>query len=413
MDSLSAILNIGVVQLISNITPETYLDPKKKDVIDYFVISVLCICWLRFFCYFLVIRDISKLVLTLISMIGDTLNFMFLMGCFIIIMASIFTTLYQDTNPEKYGSFAITVRYMFDAAIASYDYDNMGSRVVSHSILIMFHTFISNVMLLNYLIAILSTTYENMKQTGIFYYKVNLYQYCERFQIAFNDAAYGEIVLHPPPLSYMTATLIPFLVSPVAMKHMTKAYSYILFWVENTVLIGGFLFFEIFIFPIAYLKVWINIIRNSIGTFKKICNSFIIAVLGIFILFFIMMRDVYYLCRILLYHQGCREGQGLIEKEDEGIDAETKVKVYNEIRATVIHLFKKLQKHMRQNQRQGSDSEFEEENEEDDADNIDYFYIEDDEHMNEDFLYVVKKSLIIEEWKKKKFQMERQRRLIA
>ena len=37
--------------------------------------------------------------------------------------------------------------------------------------------------------------------------------------------------------------------------------------------------------------------------------------------------------------------------------------------------------------------------------------MEDDEHMNEDFLYVVKKSLIIEEWKKRKVTVERKERV--
>lgn len=33
--------------------------------------------------------------------------------------------------------------------------------------------------------------------------------------------------------------------------------------------------------------------------------------------------------------------------------------------------------------------------------------------MNEDFLYVVKKSLIIDEWKKRRFEMEKQARILG
>jgi len=51
----------------------------------------------------------------------------------------------------------------------------------------------------------------------------------------------------------------------------------------------------------------------------------------------------------------------------------------------------------------GNDSEDEDEEEEDYLNNeYEFFHIEDDENLNEDFLYVVKKSLIIEEWKKRK-----------
>lgn len=94
MDSLSAILNIAAVQIIASIEPESLLDPNTKDSVDYFMIVVLGISWLRFFVYFLVVRSISKLLLTLIAMIGDTVSFMFIVCCFILIMASVFTTLY-------------------------------------------------------------------------------------------------------------------------------------------------------------------------------------------------------------------------------------------------------------------------------------------------------------------------------
>jgi hypothetical protein len=42
--------------------------------------------------------------------------------------------------------------------------------------------------------------------------------------------------------------------------------------------------------------------------------------------------------------------------------------------------------------------------EEDELDlDVDYFRIEDEADMNEDFLYVVRKSLIIDEWKKRRY----------
>lgn len=97
----------------------------------------------------------------------------------------------------------------------------MGDRELSFSILQIVFVFFGNILLLNYLIAILSTTYENMKQTGIFKYKVNLYQYCERFMIAFEEKAYGEIVLHPPPLSYISMVMIPFVWSSFLMTYVT------------------------------------------------------------------------------------------------------------------------------------------------------------------------------------------------
>ena len=240
-------------------------------------------------------------------MIGDTLSFMFIVCCFILIMASVFTTLYQDTNPDKYGGLALTVRSLFDAAIGQYDYEGMEGRELSHSILLIGHVFFSNILLMNYLIAILSTTYENMKQSGIFRYKVNLYKYCERFMIAFNDRDYGEIVLHPPPVSYLSAMMIPFLVSRKAMRFISKGFSYLMFWAENIFFIMAFMLFELAIMPIAYIKVWINIIRNSMGVLNTIVNCLVWLIIGLFMMIFLLFKDVFHLVKILSFHHGCRK----------------------------------------------------------------------------------------------------------
>lgn len=118
MDTISATLNILAVVLIQKIDPNMYLQPKMKDLIDYFMLLVLTVSWLRFFSYFLVVRSISKLLLTLIEMIGDTLSFLFIVSCFILIMSSVFATLYQDNYPEKYGGLAKTVATLFSGVVA-------------------------------------------------------------------------------------------------------------------------------------------------------------------------------------------------------------------------------------------------------------------------------------------------------
>jgi len=200
----------------------------------------------------------------------------------------------------------------------------MEGRELSHSLLIIGHVFFSNILLMNYLIAILSRTYENMKQSGIFRYKVNLYQYCERFMIAFNDRAYGEIILHPPPLSYLSSMMIPFLVNKESLKHVSKGFSYFMFWFENIYFIIAFFFFEICIMPIAYIKVWINIIRNSMGVLNTFLNCLIWAALGFFIMFYLLFKDISYLIKILSYHNGCKFGKA-DELAEEVIDPLIKI----------------------------------------------------------------------------------------
>ena len=230
------------------------------------MILVLVVTWLRFFVYFLVMRNISKLLLTLSAMVGDTLSFMFLVVCFILIMASVFTTLYQDVAADKFGNLTLTIRSLFDASLANYDFEMTPERETSYSALMVFNVFFANILLMNYLIAILSTTYEMMRQSGIFRYKVNLYTYCERFMLAFKNRVYGELILHPPPLTYMSIGFImPVFCSSNGMEKMSKLFSYFMYWLENVVFSTFFLIFELFIAIPSYFKIFHNIFVNCRG----------------------------------------------------------------------------------------------------------------------------------------------------
>lgn len=165
-----------------------------------------------------------------------------------------------------------------------------------------FHVFFSNILLMNYLIAILSTTYDNMRETGIFKYKINLYQYCERFMIAFNNKSYGESILHPPPLSYLSVLMIPFFICTNLMVYISKGFSYLMYWLENLIFIFAFFALELLICPIAYIKVWFNLIRNSMGVFRIICNCIVWAIIGVIMMVFIVISDFCNLLKILCCH---------------------------------------------------------------------------------------------------------------
>lgn len=165
--------------------------------------------------------------------------------------------------------------------------------------------------------------------------------------IAFEDEAYGEMVLHPPPVSYISAMLIPFVFSRVVMRFISKGFSYFMHWIENTVFICGFLLFEVVLAPLTYVKVWINLIASSVGLLKTVVNCLVWVILGVPMIIFIILRDAAYLIKILSYHQGCRDGKA-DELNDDDISQETRERIYNEIRNTVIALYKRLKRHISQ-----------------------------------------------------------------
>ena len=86
--------------MIGKTKPESILDPAQKQTLDYYVITVVIVSWLRFFAYFLVIRSISKFLNTLIKMIYDAVSFVLIMTSYLLLMGTVFTTLFSKPLPD-------------------------------------------------------------------------------------------------------------------------------------------------------------------------------------------------------------------------------------------------------------------------------------------------------------------------
>ena len=172
-DLVSGTVNIAAFNLIGNSTPYEMIDENTKRYYDYYMICVLIISWLRFFSYFLVINSISKVTLTLFMMVKEMMYFLFVLCCYLVLMTTIFATLFRDTNtPDglEYQSLFLTLRQLIDYFFANYNiYMDMGNYSTSYAVLVMIHLTISNIFLLNFLVAILQTVYDIMIKNGDFY----------------------------------------------------------------------------------------------------------------------------------------------------------------------------------------------------------------------------------------------------
>ena len=128
MDCINAILNIFSFEFVINVPVWVLLNTQYKYYIDYLMIVVLIVSWLRFFIYFLIVREISKMLLTIYEMLADTMSFIFIVVCYLLIVASVFTTLYQDVNVDKFGGMARSLKTLYDGTMTVYDYKGMNDR---------------------------------------------------------------------------------------------------------------------------------------------------------------------------------------------------------------------------------------------------------------------------------------------
>lgn len=158
-DLISGLVTIVAFNVVGSSEPEKILNVYGKRAFDYYMILVLMVSWLRFFSYFLVISHISKITLTLFMMLFETIYFLLILSCYMVLMATVFATLFRDTETEDaindYHSLLRTLRALVDYFLANYDVKEMGKYTTSHSILYILHVTISNIFLLNFLVAIL------------------------------------------------------------------------------------------------------------------------------------------------------------------------------------------------------------------------------------------------------------------
>lgn len=97
-DLLAGGVNILAFNIVGSSSAESILNVQTKRFYDYYMIMVLIISWLRFFSYFLVVSKISKITLTLFMMLRQTVYFMLILSCYMILMTTVFATLFRDAT---------------------------------------------------------------------------------------------------------------------------------------------------------------------------------------------------------------------------------------------------------------------------------------------------------------------------
>jgi hypothetical protein len=146
-------------------------------------------------------------------------------------------------------------------------------------------------------------------------------------------------------VSLLTLLILPFMIVKPLVRPLNKFFGYLIYWLENIIILGLFFLYSFIISPIVYFKIFFNLMFSAQGLFTVIfyCLTWIFS--GWFLTFGLLIRDMWYLFRIMAMHQGCREATGQVDELKEiKVDPELKLRIYNEVRTTVIELFLEIKK---------------------------------------------------------------------
>jgi hypothetical protein len=217
-----------------------------------------------------------------------------------------------------------------------------------YSVMAMFLTMFGNVLMLNYLVAILSKTYESMLEIGSFLYKVKKFQYCQRYQVAFDEenAPYTQLVIHPAPMCFLNLPILLLSLLPLpepAFLAINHYFSLALFWLENVVYVVLFAAFEVLLIPFVYIKMLFVIPWATLGLFTSIFYTAFWFASGLAILIWIALNDLGNFLRILAMHDGCRVDTNDDDSADNG-EEDIRIRIMNSVRIEVIKLYEEIKK---------------------------------------------------------------------
>ena len=135
-----------------------------------------------------------------------------------------------------------------------------------------------------------------------------------------DEWGYDELVVHPPPINYLTGIIMATVFKDTLMLRTSSAFSKTIFWIENVgFFIPYMMLYEAMLVPLIYLQIVYNILRVDIKSpHTAIFYSVLWLIGGPFYLIHGWCKDMYYYMKVLLeYNEEVTSGATAEEKADE------------------------------------------------------------------------------------------------
>ena len=263
--------------------------------LKYFNIVVIIFNWIRFYMLFLCILGTSYLIMTLVYLMKALLSFLIIMVFYFVIVTTFMYIVFREYIVSTFPNYFMTFNYLFDAMMGQINHPTFaadkGTYDTLHKIFLAIHVLSTNVILLNYLIAILSQIFQENTETTekrTFYYRFAINQYTKRYCPGMVDSKYGNLILIQPPFNVLCGIFLIFDIFQTNLKKVVYIIEFLNFWMVNIFFSLMYTFYLTFLLAILYFKMFsvISNLRLKIWTiFYYFCWIFagpiILALIGI------------------------------------------------------------------------------------------------------------------------------------
>ena len=153
-------------------------------------------------------KSFGPMLRIILSMIGEVMRFLFIWTVVLICISSVSSLLFGTL--EEYSSFIDVVFVIFGTSLGSYDnsvFNELSYGKIVGESFITVAVLINNIVLLNFIIAILADTYSKLANDslGIYYDGI-----IARIPIYEDDDRYGGLIVGTPPFNMLSIIMIPF-----------------------------------------------------------------------------------------------------------------------------------------------------------------------------------------------------------
>jgi hypothetical protein len=188
---------------------------------------VLCLVWMKLFSILTVTQSYGPLLRIMYLMVLDMMTFLLVYFSSLFIGSVIMATLFsRHTKSTKYHDFGTSFQTLYRIGLGDFelnDYKNYGGfAAVLESLLVL----LTNVLLFNVLIAVLTVTYEREIEGEEAKHRATLIKAYYRWKW---DENYGLLILMPSPLTIFITAALPALVFFRNPSRITNLFSKIFF----------------------------------------------------------------------------------------------------------------------------------------------------------------------------------------
>lgn len=289
--------------------------------------------------------------------------------------------MFKSIDPVAWGDYQITVRSLMDAMIGNYAIYDYHRRDLIYKIMFTIYMLSSNVILLNFLVAILSTTFNKMRARGKFEFTRIKYQYIEKFMVPLTDKnGYQELIIQPVPINVLSFPILFLIPNKRLFKKAAYYFAYSVYWLENIIFIFFFLIKEMLSVPRLYFKT-LSRINKSPKILVKIKLMFIWSFIGLFVLAYTACTDVANLVGVLLFLKDAKSKEVKEDGTDINSDGQAEKRRQAIIVNELIHSMRSIKDVINKKQSKNKEYKFPQKKKKRINDLEDYDHIK---HMDED-----------------------------